>query len=139
LTQRELVSRQIREELNARAAHFHLELDDVSITHLTFGREFTKAIEQKQVAQQDAERSKYVVLLAEQEKKATIIRAEGESEAANLISKALKEHGTGLIDVKKIDAAQNIATTLSRSRSVTYLPGGGKNGGNGLLLNIDGR
>ncbi len=40
----------------------------MSITHLAFGKEFTKAIESKQVAQQDAERSKFLVQRAEQEK-----------------------------------------------------------------------
>ena len=42
---------------------------DVSITHLTFGREFAKAIEAKQVAQQEAERQNYVVARIEQEKR----------------------------------------------------------------------
>lgn len=42
---------------------------DVSITHLTFSKEFTKAIEQKQVAEQDAERQMYVVQRADQERK----------------------------------------------------------------------
>lgn len=28
---------------------------------MTFGQEFTKAVEQKQIAQQDAERAKFVV------------------------------------------------------------------------------
>jgi prohibitin 1 len=41
----------------------------VSITHLTFSKEFTKAIEQKQVAEQDAERQMYVVQRADQERK----------------------------------------------------------------------
>jgi len=34
------------------------------------------AIESKQVAQQDAERSKFIVMIAEQEAKAAIIKAE---------------------------------------------------------------
>ena len=38
------------------------------------------------MAQQDAERSKFVVAKAEQEKLAAIILAEGEGEAAGLIS-----------------------------------------------------
>jgi len=135
LTQRERVSQEILEELEARAGAFHLILEDVSITHLTFGKEFTRAIEQKQVAQQDAERSKFVVVRAEQEKQANIIRAEGESEAAQLISDALSKHGDGLIDVKRIDAAKEIAATLSRSRNVAYLP----SGGSGLLLNLNAR
>lgn len=36
-------------------------LDDVSITHLNFGKEYTAAIEAKQVAQQEAERAKFLV------------------------------------------------------------------------------
>jgi prohibitin 1 len=134
LTQRDKVSRQISEALNERAADFNVVLEDVSITHLAFGREFTKAIETKQVAQQDAERSKFIVAMAEQEKRAAIIRAEGESQAAELISSALKEHGTGMIEVKRIDAAKEVAETLARSRNVTYLPGSGSN----LLLNLNG-
>jgi prohibitin 1 len=136
LTEREKVSKQIREALDERAVQWNIILDDVSITHLTFGREFTKAIESKQVAQQDAERSKFVVLKAEREKEASIIRAHGESEAADKISKALAKHGTGLIDVKRIDAARDIAKTLARSRNVTYLP---SNESSGILLNMNNR
>jgi len=46
---------------------------------MTFGREFTNAVEQKQIAQQEAERAKFIVEKAEQEKNAAIIRAEGEA------------------------------------------------------------
>lgn len=111
-------------------------LDDVSITHLVFGKEFTNAIEQKQVAQQEAERQTYVVAKAEQEKKAAIIRAEGEAEAALLISKALEDSGSGLIEVRRIDAAKDVAETLSKNRGLTYLPSGGKDGSN-LLLGLN--
>lgn len=131
LSQREHVSRAVREGLNERAAEFNLVLDDVSITHLTFGREFTKAIEAKQVAQQESERAKFVVAKAEQEKKAAVIVAEGESEAALMISDALASSGGGLIEVRRIDAARNIAKELARSRNVTYLPSS-----NGMLLNM---
>jgi prohibitin 1 len=111
--------------LEKRASEFNIILEDVSITHLMFSKEFTTAIESKQVAQQDAERQKFVVLKAEQEKKAAIIRAEGEGEAADLISAALKEHGAGAIEVKRIDAARDIAEALSKSRNVVYVPGRG--------------
>lgn len=53
LSKREIVSNRIREELTDRAKQFHLIMDDVSITHLTFGNEFTKAIENKQVSPGD--------------------------------------------------------------------------------------
>jgi prohibitin 1 len=86
LTEREAVSRKIRVALEKRAGEFNIILEDVSITHLMFSKEFTTAIESKQVAQQDAERSKFVVQKAEQEKLAVVILAEGEGEAAELIS-----------------------------------------------------
>ena len=38
ITQREIVSQRVNEELTKRAAQFGLVLDDISITHLTFGR-----------------------------------------------------------------------------------------------------
>lgn len=61
ITQREIVSQKIREEMSKRANYYNILLEDVSITHLAFGKEFTLAVEQKQVAQQEAERAKYIV------------------------------------------------------------------------------
>ena len=61
ITQREIFSSRIREDLLKRANEFNIELEDVSITHMTFGKEFTRAVEQKQIAQQEAERARYTV------------------------------------------------------------------------------
>jgi prohibitin 1 len=61
ITQREIVSSRIREDLLKRANEFNIELEDVSITHMTFGKEFTRAVEQKQIAQQEAERARFTV------------------------------------------------------------------------------
>merc|ERR1740138_1112201 len=89
--------------------------------------------EREKVARQEAERSKFLVQKAEQEKRAAVIRAEGEAEAADLITEALATHGNGFIEVRRIDAARDIAETLARSRNVAYLPssGGGGDGGGG--------
>jgi prohibitin 1 len=54
---------------------FNIILDDVSIVDLVFGSEFTKSIENKQIAQQQAERAKFVVEKAQQEKLQIIIKA----------------------------------------------------------------
>ena len=93
-------------------------------THLSYGKEFSRAIEEKQVAQQESERIKFVVAMTEQEKKAAVIKAEGEAEAASLISRAIKEHGGGLIEVRRLDAARDIADSLSKTKNVTYIPQG---------------
>ncbi|OMO69340.1 Prohibitin [Corchorus capsularis] len=54
-------SREIRRILTERARYFNILLGDASITSLTFGKEFTAAIEAKQVAAQEAERTKFIV------------------------------------------------------------------------------
>ncbi|XP_047336617.1 prohibitin-3, mitochondrial [Impatiens glandulifera] len=124
LTERPQVSAMARESLIKRASEFNIVLDDVAITHLSYGAEFSKAVEQKQVAQQEAERSKFVVAKAEQERRAAIIRAEGESESAKLISDATSAAGMGLIELRKIEASREIAATLAKSPNVAYVPPG---------------
>ena len=143
LSKRAEVSERIKREMMKRASHFHLTLDDVAITHLTFGREFMKAIEAKQVASQEAERQQWVVKRAEQERQAVVTRAEGEAEAALIITKAMEKTGSAIVEVRRIDAAKEIAGKLANSRNIVYLPstsgGGGGNGGGGsnLLLGVD--
>eukprot|EP00934_Nitzschia_sp_Nitz4_P004686 Nitzschia sp. Nitz4//scaffold59_size112058//72981//73826//NITZ4_004115-RA/size112058-processed-gene-0.195-mRNA-1//1//CDS//3329555141//4676//frame0 len=140
LSKRSEVSARIREEMHKRAKVFHLEFDDVAITHLTFGREFMSAIEAKQVASQEAERQQWVVKRAEQERIANVTRAEGEAEAATIITKAMEKTGNAIVEVRRIDAAKEIAGKLANSRNVVYLPntaGAGGQGGANLLLGLD--
>jgi len=141
LSKRAEISARIRDEMHKRARVFHLEFDDVAITHLTFGREFMNAIEAKQVASQEAERQQWVVKRAEQERIAVVTRAEGEAEAATIITKAMEKTGNAIVEVRRIDAAKEIAGKLANSRNVVYLPntGGSGNGQGGanLLLGLD--
>ncbi|CAD5205495.1 unnamed protein product [Bursaphelenchus okinawaensis] len=122
ITQRESVSQRVSIELAKRAQQFGLLLDDISITHLSFGREFTEAVEMKQVAQQEAEKARYLVEKAEQMKKAAITTAEGDAQASKLLAKAFADAGDGLIELRKIEAAEEIAEVLAKSKNVAYLP-----------------
>ncbi|CAH3027491.1 unnamed protein product [Porites evermanni] len=131
ITQREVVSQKVQEALTERAASFGLILDDISLTHLTFGKEFTEAVELKQVAQQEAERARFLVEKAEQLKRAAVITAEGDAKGAEMLADAFKEAGEGLVELRKLEAAEEIADRLSRSRNVAYLPNG-----QNMLLNL---
>lgn len=124
ITSREIVSSRIDQELTKRSQQFGIILDDISITHLTFGREFTHAVELKQVAQQDAENARFLVEKAEQSKKAAIISAEGDTEAADLMAKAFGKAGEGLVELRRIETAEEIAGQLAAARNVVYLPQG---------------
>ncbi|KAK9172615.1 SPFH domain / Band 7 family protein [Cryptosporidium meleagridis] len=114
LTMREDVSKTIRDLLVKRAQEFNIILDDVSLTHLSFSQDYEKAVESKQVAQQQAERAKYLVLKANEEKKSTIIKAEGEAKAAKLIGDAINEN-PAFIALKQVETYREISKILAKS------------------------
>lgn len=120
ITMREVVSRDIRRILTQRAMQFNIVLDDVSITALTFGKEYTAAIEAKQVAQQEAERAKFVVEKALQDKKSAVIRAEGEAESARMIGQAMSTN-PAFLSLRKIEAARDISQTMANSQNRVFL------------------
>merc|ERR1712224_363153 len=125
----EQVSREVSIDLQRRAAKFNVILDDVAITHLSFSPEYARAVEAKQVAQQDAERAKYIVLGAQQEKKTIVTKAKGEAQSAELIGSAVKKN-PGFMKLRRIDAARDIADIVSRSGNKIYL------NADSLLLNL---
>jgi len=129
LTKRDQVSAAISADLMRRAGGFHVLLEDVAITHLSFSPEYARAVEAKQVAQQDAERAKYVVIGAQQEKKTIITRAKGEAQSAELIGTAVKRN-PGFMKLRRIDAARDIADVVAHSGNKVYL------NADSLLLNL---
>lgn len=129
ITARQQVSSMIQKELIERARDFNIILDDVSITELSFGREYTAAVEAKQVAQQEAQRASYEVHQAYMERQRKIVQAEGEAEAAKMLGEAISKN-PGYLKLRKIRAAQQIAKTMSKSQNTVYL------NASSLMLNI---
>ncbi|RUP18524.1 hypothetical protein BC936DRAFT_139371, partial [Jimgerdemannia flammicorona] len=118
ITQREIVLLRIREDLVKRVIEFNIQLEDVLITYMTFGKDFMNA---------------------KQEKLASIICAEGDAQVAELISQALKKAGKSLIEFCHIEVSKNIVLTLAQVKNMMYLLSSGeKNGGSNILLNLIG-
>lgn len=69
---------------------------------------------------------------AEQERQASVIRAEGEAEAAATISRAIDRAGEAFITLRRIEASKAIVQSLAANRNVTWLPSSGGN----VLLNV---
>ncbi len=100
---RKEIQEKIEGELRERFAKEGFLLLSFDIRNVNFTEEYANAIEQKQIAQQEAERMKYVLekerleaerrkVEAEGYKQAAIIKAEGEAEALRLVSEALREN-----------------------------------------------
>merc|ERR1711972_746318 len=123
ITQRQQVSLLIRKQLTDRARDFDIILDDVSITELSFGKEYAAAVESKQIAQQEAQRAAYLVEKAKQEKQQKIVQAEGESAAASMVGSAISQN-PGFLKLRKLAASKKISATIAQSQNRVYLNAG---------------
>merc|ERR1719384_121046 len=120
ITQRQQVSLMIRKQLTDRARDFNIILDDVAITELSFGKDYSAAVESKQVAQQEAQRAAFIVDKARQERQQKIVQAEGEAKAAAMLGESLGRN-PGYLKLRKLQASRNIATKISQSQNRVYL------------------
>jgi prohibitin 1 len=89
LKQRSDLKQEIERALKPRLAKYGLLLDDVSLTKIGFSPEFTKSIELKQIAEQDAKKAEYEALKASKEAEAEVNRAKGTAEAQKLLKQNL--------------------------------------------------
>ncbi len=89
---RQAIQERISEKLKILFEKNYLILDEVLLRNVKFSPEFQKAIENKQIAQQEAQRMKYVLEQQEMEKKRKIIEAEGDAESIRIRGKALAEN-----------------------------------------------
>jgi len=132
ISQRGQISAMIKRELSERLLKFNIILDEVAITHLEFSPDFKAAVESKQVAKEQADRAKFLVIKAEQEKNATIIRAEATTKEAELIGEAMKVNPEAYIDIRRIQRAAEISKAIAASPNRVVLSA------ETLLLNLMG-
>lgn len=89
LKDRSMLKDEIEQAIRDRLAPYHLVVDDASLVNVGFSPEFTQSIEAKQIAEQEAQKAKYLTQKAEQEAKAEITRAKGQAEAQRLLQQSL--------------------------------------------------
>ena len=84
LTKRTELKSEIDETLKERLAAYGLAVDDISLVNFGFSPEFNKAIEAKQIAEQEAKQAEFIALRATKEAEAEVNRAKGQAEAQRL-------------------------------------------------------
>jgi len=89
ITKREELKQDFDVALGDRLNKYGIIVLDTSVVDLTFSTEFSKAVEEKQIAEQRAQRAVYIAREAEQEAEATINRAKGQAEAQRLLRETL--------------------------------------------------
>ena len=97
VTQRSLLKEDFDQVLTARLENYGIVVLDTSVVDLNFSKEFASAVEDKQIAEQRAQRAVYVAQEAEQEALAEINRARGRAEAQRLLAESLTGAGGDLV------------------------------------------
>lgn len=76
ITERAVLKKDVNDQLKDRLGKYGIVVDDVSITNFKFSDSFAKAIEDKQVAQQNAERAKFNLEAAQTDAQAQAAQAQ---------------------------------------------------------------
>ncbi len=97
ITKRTELKQDFDNALNERLEKYGIIVLDTSVVDLNFSPEFSRAVEEKQIAEQRAQRAVYVAREAEQQAQADINRAKGRAEAQRLLAETLREQGGPLV------------------------------------------
>lgn len=97
ITRRSELKEDFDNALNSRLEKYGIIVLDTSVVDLNFSPEFAKAVEEKQIAEQRAQRGVYIAQEAEQQALADINRAKGRAEAQRLLAETLKAQGGELV------------------------------------------
>jgi prohibitin 1 len=97
ITQRDALKDDFDAALSERLSKYAVQVLDTSVVDLNFSPEFAKAVEDKQIAEQQAQRAVYTAQQASQEAQADINRAQGRAEAQRLLAETLKAQGGALV------------------------------------------
>ena len=97
ITKRSELKEDFDNVLSSRLEKYGIIVLDTSVVDLNFSPEFARAVEEKQIAEQRAQRAVYVAQEAEQQAQADINRARGKAEAQRLLAETLKTQGGGLV------------------------------------------
>lgn len=101
ISKRSEVSGKVKETLTTKLALYNMVLDEINITEFKFSEEFDRAIEQKQIAEQQALKAKLDLERVKIEKDQEITRAQAQAEALRLQK---QEVTTELIQLREIEA-----------------------------------
>jgi prohibitin 1 len=91
LKQRTELKSEIDVAIQKRLSKYHIKIDDVSLVKISFSEEFTKSIEQKQIAEQEAKKAEFDAIKASKEAEAEVNRAKGTATAQKLLRENLNK------------------------------------------------
>jgi len=122
-SEREEIQKEIERRIKERLEKDGFLIETVILRDVHFTSDFAKAIEEKQIAQQEAERMKYLLEKEEKEAERKKIEAKGKAEAIRIISEELKKHPeyTNYLYVEKL--SDKVKVIISDKGTILNLQG----------------
>src|SRR5262249_39702197 len=117
---REEVERRISDRLKASLGKNDIIVDEVLLRDLHFSDTYAAAIEQKQIAQQNAQRMQYVLQKAELEKQQKILEAQGDARSIQLRGRALAQSARIVQYEYARKLAPNVSTIITDGHSLPF-------------------
>ena len=119
ITKRTELKDEIDNTLKKRLSPYGIIVDDVSLVNFTFSPEFAKAIESKQIAEQEAKQAEFVTLKAKQDADAAINRAKGQAESQRLVRETLTKELLQKLAIEKWDG--RFPTVMGGSGALPFI------------------
>lgn len=132
LTKRMELKQTIDDMLIKRLTSYGLIIKDISLVDLNFTNEFNHAVEQKQIAEQQAKQAAYVAEKATQDAIATVNAAKGEAEAV-LVNARAQAEGQKLL---KLNLTKEVLQLEYLKRWDGKLPNVLTGNGGGVMLSV---
>ena len=120
ITQRDQLSNQIRMTLAMRAKNYNILIEGCTISGINFSQNYQRAVDEKQSAQQEAERAKFFVEQSTYIKKSIVQRAETDAAGIKLIGEQVKKD-PAFMDLQKIDFSVELSEVFAKSRTKIIL------------------
>ena len=120
ISNRMQVTKELDEILKQKMAEKEVIVSDIAITDFDFSPQFLKAVEEKQIAEQEAKRATNLVEKVKKEAEQKILQAEAEAKSLRLQREVVSDN---LIKLRQVEA-QLKAIDKWDGRMPTYMAGG---------------
>lgn len=120
IQERPKLKKDIEDGLKARLSPYWITVQAVSITNITFSPDFSRAIEQKQVEEQNVQKEEFVRQQAIKKGETQLALAEGQAKANKLLQESLKS-SPEVLQMKALDKWDGKLPTYMGSGSVPFI------------------
>lgn len=115
---RDVVRDEIQKQIVGALAQYKVQVQGVNITNFQFSQDYSKAIEQKQVAQQRAQQAEYDLARVKVQAQQEVAQAEGQAQAQKLLQSTLTPQ---IIQLKAVEKWNGVLPQVTGNGAVPFI------------------